>query len=89
VSFLNTKEKAKRGNIWSAIFSNLVTEYPSFQLVYVNSFVFEASFMSFLTVLFRHSSGRPPLAYNRLDDEYHVNRASHMGPYRVVDGLPL
>ncbi|KAJ7389832.1 Transient receptor putative cation channel sub M member 2 [Desmophyllum pertusum] len=36
-----------------------------------------------------HSSGRPPLAYNRLDDEYHVNRASHMGPYRVVNGLPL
>jgi len=36
-----------------------------------------------------HSSGRPPLAYNRLDHEYHVNRASHTGPYRVVDGLPL
>ncbi|KAL9974194.1 hypothetical protein ACROYT_G011206 [Oculina patagonica] len=36
-----------------------------------------------------HSLGRPPLAYNRLDDEYHVNRSSHMGSYRVVEGLPL
>lgn len=36
-----------------------------------------------------HPSARPPLAYNRLDDEYKVNRASHMGPYRVKDGLPL
>lgn len=42
-----------------------------------------------LLFFFRHSSGRPPLAYNRLDGEYYVNRASHMGPYRVVDGLPL
>lgn len=40
-------------------------------------------------VHFRHPSARPPLAYNRLDDEYKVNRASHMGPYRVKDGLPL
>lgn len=36
-----------------------------------------------------HPSARPPLAYNRLDDEYKVNRASHMGSYRVKDGLPL
>ncbi|RMX42269.1 hypothetical protein pdam_00009856 [Pocillopora damicornis] len=36
-----------------------------------------------------HPSARPALAYNRLDDEYKVNRASHMGPYRVKDGLPL
>lgn len=43
----------------------------------------------FAYCFFRHSSGRPPLAYNRLDHEYHVNRASHTGPYRVVDGLPL
>lgn len=34
-------------------------------------------------------SVRPPLAYNRLDEEHRVNRASHMGPYRVIDGLPL
>ncbi|XP_074622988.1 transient receptor potential cation channel subfamily M member-like 2 isoform X1 [Acropora palmata] len=32
---------------------------------------------------------RPPLAYNVLDEEYHVNRASHMGAYRVKHGLPL
>lgn len=34
-------------------------------------------------------SARPPLAYNVLDEEYHVNRASHMGAYRVKHGLPL
>lgn len=33
-------------------------------------------------------SMRPLLAYNKLDEEYHVNRASHMGPYRIKDGLP-
>ena len=38
---------------------------------------------------FRIPSVRPPLAYNRLDEEHRVNRASHMGPYRVIDGLPL
>lgn len=32
---------------------------------------------------------RPPLAFNKLDEEYHVNRESYMGPYRVIEGLPL
>ena len=45
--------------------------------------------MSFFVVHFREPRVRPPLAYNRLDEEYLVNRASHMGSYRVIDGLPL
>ena len=40
-------------------------------------------------VCFRHPHARPLLSYNRLDEEYHVNRASHMGPYRVIHGLPM
>ena len=40
-------------------------------------------------VTFRDPSARPSLAYNVLDEEYHVNRASHMGAYRVKHGLPL
>lgn len=42
-----------------------------------------------LDLMSMEPSSRPPLAYNVLDEEYHVNRASYMGAYRVKHGLPL
>ena len=58
-------------------------------VISLNIFYFFRKILCWCFFFFRIPSVRPPLAYNRLDEEHRVNRASHMGPYRVIDGLPL